>query len=330
MDQTDLLQELTALVAARWPLEPTAIQPIKVRENAVFAVHLRDGRKVVLRVHRCGYHSDAALQSECTWMRALADSGIDVPRHVLSNSGSSFESTHIRGFEGERQVDVFHWIEGQQLGSVEGGVSASGSSIGDIYRKVGRLAARVHNHSCTWAAPASFTRHAWDAAGLAGDNPLWGRFWELDALTGPQRALFMRLKRTLRRDLNEFGTTADRYSLIHADLVPENILVDGAHLQVIDFGDAGFGWHLFELATSLYFIRREPVYQEARDALIEGYRHVRPLPEAHLALLPMFLAARGSTYLGWVHTRRNEPAAREMVPQLIEFAVAAAEDYLDA
>jgi Ser/Thr protein kinase RdoA (MazF antagonist) len=263
-------------------------------------------------------------------MRALAASGIDVPRHVLSNAGNSFESIHIEAFGGERQVDVFHWIDGQQLGSVEGGVTASTGSIDDIYREVGRLAARVHNHSCTWTAPANFKRHAWDAAGLAGEDPLWGRFWELDALSGPQRTLFMRLKRTLWRDLNEFGTTSDRYSLIHADLVPENILVDDTHLQVIDFDDAGFGWHLFELATSLYFIRREPVYEEARDALVEGYRHIRPLPEAHLARLPMFLAARGSTYLAWVHTRRNEPAAHEMTPQLIDFAVAAADDYLSA
>lgn len=330
VDQADVLQELSTLLAARWPLEPTSIQPIKVRENAVFAVHLRDGSKVVLRVHRCGYHNDAALQSECTWMRALADSGIDVPLHVLSNRGNSFESIQIEGFEGTRQVDVFHWIQGQQLGSVEGGVDATAGSIGEIYREVGRLAARVHNHSCVWSAPANFERHAWDADGLAGENPLWGRFWELDALSESQRALFIRLKRTLWRDLSEFGTTADRYSLIHADLVPENILVDGTQLQVIDFDDAGFGWHLFELATSLYFIRREPVYPEARDALVTGYRQVRPLPQAHLALLPMFLAARGSTYLGWVHTRRNEPAAREMVPQLIEFAVAAAEDYLHA
>src|SRR5260370_34394082 len=106
MEQTALLQELATLVAVRWPVEPTSIQPIKVRENAVFAVHLRDGAKVVLRVHRRGYHSDAALHSECTWMRALAASGIDVPRHVLSNSGNSFESAPIEGFEGERQVDL--------------------------------------------------------------------------------------------------------------------------------------------------------------------------------------------------------------------------------
>jgi len=59
--------------------------------------------KVVLRVHRCGYHSDAALHSERMWMQALAADGIEVPRHVLSNTGSSFESTHIEGFEGERQ-----------------------------------------------------------------------------------------------------------------------------------------------------------------------------------------------------------------------------------
>jgi Ser/Thr protein kinase RdoA (MazF antagonist) len=326
-DQADLLMRLAALAQARWDLALTSIEPIKVRENAVYAVHLRNGGKVILRVHRCGYHSDAALHSERTWMQALADHGIDVPRHVLSNKGNSFETLRIEGFEGERQVDVFHWIQGQQLGTVEQGVAVSGGSVSDIYRDVGRLAARIHNHSSVWTAPASFKRHAWDAEGLAGENPLWGRFWELDALSGPQRELFVRLKQTLWRDLNEFGTSAERYGLIHADLVPENILVDGSNLQVIDFDDAGFGWHLFELATSLYFIRRDAVYAQARDALIEGYRQVRSLPDSHLARLPMFLAARGSTYLGWVHTRRGEPAAREMTPALIDLATAAAADY---
>jgi Ser/Thr protein kinase RdoA (MazF antagonist) len=327
---TAFLRRLAAIVAAHWPLEPASIQPLKVRENAVFAVHLTDGGKVVLRIHRHGYHSDAALYSERLWMQALADSAIDVPQHVLSNSGNSFESLRIEGLEGLRQVDVFHWITGQQLGSVEGGVAAAADSIGAIYRDVGRLAARLHNQACGWTLPESFRRHAWDVDGLVGENPLWGRFWELDALSPSQRALFVRLKQTLFRDLTGFGTAADRYGLIHADLVPENILVEGERLQVIDFDDAGFGWHLFELATSLYFISRDPIYSEARDSVIDGYRQVRTLPEAHVARLPMFLAARGTTYLGWVHTRRGEPAAQAMIPQLIELAVAAADDYLTA
>jgi Ser/Thr protein kinase RdoA (MazF antagonist) len=326
--QADLLQRLATLVETRWCLQCTSITPIKVRENAVFAVHLKDGGKVVLRVHRCGYHSDAALHSERIWMQALSDYGIDVPRHVLTNTGKSFETLRIEGFDGERQVDVFHWIAGQQLGSVEQGVAGPAGSIRDVYRDVGRLAARVHNHSGVWSPPVDFRRHAWDAEGLVGENPFWGRFWELEALSDSQRELFIRLKQTLYRELKEFGTTTDRYGLIHADLVPENILVDGNSLQVIDFDDAGFGWHLFELATSLYFIRRDSVYDEARDSLIEGYREVRALSDSHLARLPMFLAARGSTYLGWVHTRRGEAVAQELTPQLIEMATLAVEDYL--
>jgi Ser/Thr protein kinase RdoA (MazF antagonist) len=261
-------------------------------------------------------------------MQALEEYGIEVPRHVLSNGGRSFERSHIQGFEGERQVDVFHWIAGQQLGSVEQGVAAE--DVADIYRKVGRLAARLHNQSSAWNAPGGFLRHAWDAEGLAGERPFWGRFWELEALTGSQRQLLIELRQSLWRDLNAFGFGSDRYGLIHADLVPENILVDGDSLQVIDFDDAGYGWHLFEIATSLYFIRRDSIYVQAREAVIEGYRQQRMLPDEHLELLPMFLAARGTTYLGWVHTRAGEPAAAEMTPALIEMATAAAEDYLSA
>jgi Ser/Thr protein kinase RdoA (MazF antagonist) len=325
---SDLQQRLVALLETYWPLRCASVEPIKVRENAVYAVRLHDGGKVVLRVHRRGYHSDQALQSERTWMQALESHGIDVPRHMLSSAGNSFEKLTIEGFEGERQVDVFHWIEGEQLGSVESGVAVAGRSIRDVYRDMGGLAARLHNHSSVWSAPQGFLRHAWDAEGLAGENPFWGRFWELAALSPAERQLFLRLKETLWRELNTFGFGDDRYGLIHADLVPENVLVEGGRLQVIDFDDAGYGWHLFEIATSLYFIRRDSIYEEARDAVIEGYRRIRVVSEAHLAKLPMFLAARGSTYLGWVHTRNGEPAAQEMIPALIQLAAAAAEDYL--
>ena len=138
------------------------------------------------------------------------------------------------------------------------------------------------------------------------------------------------LRARISEDLTAFGRTPDRFGLIHADLVPENILVDTDRVRIIDFDDAGFGWHLFDIATSLYFIRRESFYTQARDALIAGYRQHRPLSDEHLRLLPLFLAARGTTYLGWMHTRHGEPAARELTPWIIDLAVAAAHDYLRA
>jgi len=324
----ELLRRLALSATAWWPIEAVRIEPIKVRENAVFAVHLANGEKVVLRVHRLGYHSDEALQSEQLWMRALDAQRIAVPRHVLSKNGNAFELIGLSGLPGPRQVDVFEWIDGQQLGSVEQGLSAGAGSVAQIYHTVGELAARIHNQACEWRLPAGFKRHAWDADGLAGEQPFWGRYWELRALSPTQRDLFVRVKAAVLTDLQSFGTGPDRYSMIHADLVPENILASADRIRIIDFDDAGFGWHLFEIATSLYFIRREPYYEEARDALLQGYRQMRSLPQAHAALLPLFLAARGTTYLGWVHTRESEPVAQELTPMLIELAVAAAEDYL--
>jgi Ser/Thr protein kinase RdoA (MazF antagonist) len=139
--------------------------------------------------------------------------------------------------------------------------------------------------------------------------------------------LLLRARAKIADELAAFGTSPDRYGLIHADLVPENLLIDGKRVQVIDFDDAGFGWHLFELATSLYFLTGDAAYPIAREALIRGYRSERELPDEVLKRLPLFLAVRGTTYLGWVHTRQGSDTARELTPFLVERACAVAEGY---
>jgi len=326
--QAARLQQLAWAAVERWPLECVRLEPIKVRENAVYAVHMADNRRAVLRIHRLGYHSDASLRSELSWMQSLEAAGMEVPRPILSRAGNPFERVTCPDVPDARQVDLFEWIPGRQLGSVHEGVASDATEIGRIYSVVGELAARMHNISSAWNAPAGFTRHSWCDAGLVGETPLWGRFWELEALSAGQRALFERLRARVTQELLAFGKSPDRFGLIHGDLVPENVLIEADQLRIIDFDDAGFGWHMFELATSLYFIRRESFYETARDALLAGYRRHRALPEEHARLLPLFLAARGTTYLGWVHTRKGERVATELTPQLIELAGAAAEDYL--
>jgi Ser/Thr protein kinase RdoA (MazF antagonist) len=247
---------------------------------------------------------------------------------IRSRRGRDFEVIALPARHGTRQIDVFEWIDGRQLGSVEGGIGGDAADIVAQYRMIGAIAARMHNHARGWQCPSQFRRHAWDAEGLVGDEPFWGRFWELEALTPGQKSLFARARAKIARELAAFGMAPDRYGLIHADLVPENVLIDGTQVQVIDFDDAGFGWHLFELATSLYFIAGDAIYPTAREALIQGYRSERELSDETLEWLPLFLAARGTTYLGWVHTRQGSDTAREMMPFLVERASAVAEECL--
>jgi Ser/Thr protein kinase RdoA (MazF antagonist) len=321
------MQALALMALRHWDLDVSSLAPIKVRENAVFRIDLAGGARAVLRVHRSGYHSDGELDSEFVWMRALEEAGIAVPRAIRSRHGRDFETVAIPGSGGSRQIDVFEWIEGRQLGTVESGVGADAAEIAEQYHMIGGIAARMHNHTAGWRHPAGFRRHSWDADGLVGEQPFWGRFWELAALTPAQRRLLLRARAKIADELAAYGTSPDRYGLIHADLVPENLLIDGKRVQVIDFDDAGFGWHLFELATSLYFLTGDAMYPTAREALLRGYRSERELPDEALERLPLFLAVRGTTYLGWVHTRQGSDTAREMTPFLVERACAVAEEY---
>ncbi len=319
---------LAADAVRLWDLDVVGLEPLKVRENAVFRLDLAGGGRAALRVHRRGYHSDAALESEFAWMAALGRAGVEVPEVIRSRRGRPFETVATAALPGERQVDVFRWIEGRQLGASGGAVEGDARTVAEQYRTIGAIMARMHNQAQAWRPPAGFVRHAWDTAGLVGEQPLWGRFWELAALTPGQRDLMMRIRRRVAAELPAYGQGPDRYGLIHADLVPENVLVDGSTVRVIDFDDAGFGWHLFDIATSLYFITPDPAYPVAREALLAGYRSERPLGDAALAPLPVLMAARATTYLGWVHTRQGTETARELTPFLVELACATAEECL--
>ena len=333
LDVVAQVQALTSLAhqsVQAWPIREYELALIKYRENAVFKLSTAQGQHFALRIHRYGYHSDQALRSELQWIVALAEAGMEVPRVVPCSTGQLFTRVQVDEVPESRQVDLFAWVEGEHLGFTGSG-SQGTEPVHDTFHTIGSLAAQLHNQSCGWQEPAGFSRHAWDEQGLVGENPLWGRFWELAALTDEQRHLLITIRAQVAHDLARYAadeSNASQYSLIHADFVAENLLVDGEKVRLIDFDDAGYGWHLFELATALYFEMEESHYSDAHAGLIAGYRCHRQLSEQQLSYLPLFLMARGLTYLGWVHTRPETQTAKDMTPMLIGKACQLAREYL--
>ena len=326
-EQARRLTLLATEALAAWPGRWGTPRLLKHRENAVFMVRRDDGLQAALRVHRDGYHSDVRLRSELAWMCALSEAGLTVPAVLPAVDGALFRRVGHDSVQGERQVDMLGWVAGSPACSSEDMPAADLGILIETYRRLGEVAARVHLHSSAWHAPAEFDRHAWDSEGLLGERPFWGPFWELEALQSQDRNLLLRARANAARDLEAIGQSREIYGLIHADLIPDNVLIDGDRVALLDFDDAGFGWHMFELATALYFCQSHSGYPAVRAALFEGYHAVRPglLDEAQL---PLFLFLRATTYLGWVHTRSETQTARELTPMLIDMACDAATAYL--
>ncbi|MBG6120454.1 MULTISPECIES: phosphotransferase enzyme family protein [unclassified Sphingobium] len=328
-EQAERMLDLARTAVEHWDIEAGDIALIKYRENAVFSVTDTSGHRYALRIHRSEYHSDSELLSELQWMDALLHKGVGTPPVIPSRSGSLFVIVEHPAIPEPRQVDLLGWLHGDPVGAIEEAQSRNGDEVADLFRRIGKLAAEVHSKTADWSLPEGFARHAWDAEGILGDDPFWGRFLDLAALDDQTRALLVRACDKARQDLANFGMTEQNYGLIHADFVPENLLQRGEDLLLIDFDDAGFGWHMFELATALYFHVDDPNLDLMRNAILEGYRTARALPESDWELLPLFLFLRSLTYLGWVHTRHETETARSLTPMFIDRTQMLALNYLN-
>ena len=284
-----------------FPIDVADVALVTLSENVTYKVTDRDGLAYVLRLHRPGYHTLAELDSEHAWIGALADAGVEVPRALSTRDGRNYVPVAIAATGEQRYAGLARWTEGRLLSDVLAG--SDDKAVEDYFGQLGVLTAAMHNQASAWTPPAGFTRHALDDDGLMGDAPHWGPFWEHRALTPAERRLLLDVRGRMHAMLASLGRDPSAYSMIHADMHPGNILVNDGRLTVIDFDDAGFGWHRYDIATVLTYWQTKPNAAEIERAFIAGYRGVRRLGEEVVSQLPTFRLIRWMAAIGWFHER---------------------------
>ena len=301
-----------------WDINVKFVDPLTMTENIVFKVTDQSGRAYVLRLHRPGYHTLKELISEQRWATALLDAGLDVPVPRTTRSGQAY--TLIDLGDEHRYVGLLEWVDGVPMQTLIENTTDPGFMI-QSFSMLGQIMAECHNQAVSWTLPEQFGRHSFDADGLMGEAPFWGRFWESALLTTAQQAYFDRLRLHIHAVLLSLGKDAATYSLIHADLHPNNIVVDGERLHVIDFDDSGFGWHQYDIAVALFHYQFDQPYDQLLDALVRGYRKARPISDAALAHVPLFLLIRSLVSIGWISARPEVEMGEEFLPRHVDYAL---------
>jgi Ser/Thr protein kinase RdoA (MazF antagonist) len=272
------------------------------------------------RVHQANYRTDQQIQSELDLMAYLNTVGIRTPVVVPTVSGATFTTASSEGVPEPRQCDMFEWIEGQPLRKTGEAFSTPLPELVASYVEVGRIAASIHNALERWERPPGFSRPAWDCEGIFGPGAHLGDFRRLTDVTDAQKQLLLDVAAKLTKVLNGFGHGPDRFGLSHGDFLAENVFVCDDGIRLLDFDDAGESWYLFDLTTAVFDLLEAPSFQPCMDAIVQGYRELRPLPEEHLAMVPAFVLARILSYLGWCAKKAHMPQTAWMKPVLLAAA----------
>jgi Ser/Thr protein kinase RdoA (MazF antagonist) len=327
----EVLAELNTRVArglARWKMSPdTSIRLLNVSENATFALSDPRGRELVLRLHRVGYSSAGEIRSELAWLNALRRDGvIETAAPVPGADGDLVQILAPVTGGPPRFAVAFERLPGKE--------PDSGEAV-RWFERLGELTARMHSHAKSWALPADFRRKRWDLGAMVGPNGFWGPWRAAIGVTPAGVAILERALQVIGQRLERFGNGPDVFGLVHADLRLANLLVDGAHLRIIDFDDCGFSWFVYDFATAVSFIEHEPIVPDLLRAWCTGYRKAAALSAAAEAEIPTFVILRRILLTAWLASHSEVPFARDFGASYTDGTVALADaalrgQFLDA
>ena len=162
---------------------------------------------------------------------------------------------------------------------------------------------------------------------MVGDGGYWGSWRGATGLDGPGTAVVEQALSLIRQRIDRFGVSPERFGLVHADLRLANLLVDDAHLRIIDFDDCGFSWFMYDFATAVSFIEHEAMVPELLRAWVAGYRRVAPLSAEERAEIPTFVILRRILLTAWLASHSEVPFAGQMGAAYTEGTVRLAREF---
>jgi len=298
--QIERLQQLARKALKEFGIEPERMEPLVHAENTTFRVWSPQG-EFCIRINRPGYQSTSNVRSEIQFLHALSQEGFRVPRPFQPRLVTAETETVPE----PRDCVLFHWIEGS--------IHREGITVPQAIA-AGELMAQLHQFVTRWNPPQGFDRqkvHTWlldESQPMALDHPS-------SMIAEDDRRLLAGIVQESREMARDLPRDDQWIRLIHADLHPANLVFNEGILSAIDFDDTGYGFLIYDFAAALAYRVGAPGFEEIRDATLEGYSKVQPLPPKTEELLSIFIQLRLASISNWSVSRVDNPEFREISPK---------------
>ena len=302
--------------------QPATCSILNIAENVTILVRGAGSFKSVLRIHRPGYQSPAAIRSELAWIRALRAEGIvRTPAILPGCNGHDLQSMRRSGSAACLCMVMFKHCTGHHPDET--------GDLTTLFSMLGALAARLHDHASRWHPPTDFIRPHWNIKRILDRGGVWGDWRLAPNMTPDLRRVLNQAEQSVRTRLDRYGMQADRYGLIHADMRLANIIMHGDTSTLIDFDDCGFGWFLADFAAAVSFIESRPDLNALWHAWSQGYQKIRPLPPDHATITPALVMMRRLALLAWVGSRSGSSEPKKLAPHFSARSAEIATRYLN-
>jgi Ser/Thr protein kinase RdoA (MazF antagonist) len=305
--QAILLQDAASQALADYPIQVESIELLRYVLNTEFIVTGRpDGmpgevRKYVLRVNAPNFHSRAEIASELEWLDAITkETRLSVPVPVKTKKGDWVTTVDHPGLGTWRHCVLFDFLPASA--PAEEGITPNRIEF------LGALIGLLHKHSAGFDPPPGFIRKHWDLEGIRGeilDVPITQAYADL---TSEERQVLKDAQEIVAEATNRLGTGPRVYGLIHGDLHLKSMLFSPSGSPVvIDFDTCGYGYYVYDLAVAVWDIFNRDDFTVLRDALLGGYRKVRPLSDLEETFMIHFVAGRLMIQILTWAPRRTDP-----------------------
>lgn len=216
------------------------------------------------------------IEQQISWQAFLSDNGVQTPRVYHSINEELVESVLIN--DEERLCIVMERIDGAVLSDKE--------LTTEIFRKVGRETAKMHNLSEKYHARGS-VRNIME--------------WKDDPYLVPNEYLraedgLVGFVEQILAEVSNFPKDQGSYGLVHSDLQPHNFILSSKGLYVIDFESIMMHWFIIDFISTLegyignIFDKDELLMKTVSITknYFLGYLGIRDVSEVWIKNIPLF------------------------------------------